>query len=86
MLKRSFLFIVLMFIGTMAGYAQCAMCRTTIVNNVSHGETAVAASLNTGILYLFFTPYILVGVIAFFWYRKSKINDKELSIIRRFKR
>lgn len=86
MLKKSFLSIVLILMTTLAGFGQCAMCRTTIVNNVSHGETALAASLNTGILYLFFTPYILVGVIAFFWYRKSKINDKDFSIIRRFKR
>lgn len=86
MLKRSLLTVALMVMTVAVSFGQCAMCRTTIVNNVSHGETAVAASLNTGILYLFFTPYILVGVVAFFWYRKSKINDKDFSVIRRFKR
>ena len=58
-------------------FAQCAMCRTQVVNNVSHGETSLAASLNFGIMYLFFTPYILVGVIAFLWFRTSKINERK---------
>ena len=58
-------------------FAQCAMCRTQVVNNVSHGETSLAASLNFGIMYLFFTPYILVGVIAFLWFRTSRINERK---------
>lgn len=86
MLKKTLITMFLLLAVTVVSYGQCAMCRTTIVNNVSHGETALAASLNTGILYLFFTPYILVAIIGFFWYRNSKINDKDFSIISRLKR
>jgi len=86
MMKKLFLSLVLLLGFSLSGYAQCAMCRTTIVNNVSHGETAVAAALNTGILYLFFTPYILVALIVFLWYRNSKVNEKDVSIISRIKR
>lgn len=57
--------------------AQCAMCRTQIVNNVSHGETSFAAGLNFGIIYLFVTPYIVVGIVAYLWFRNAKVNEKE---------
>lgn len=65
--------------------AQCAMCRTQIVNNVSHGETSFAAGLNLGILYLFFTPYVAIGVVAYFWFKKSKVNERKKSIASRIK-
>ena len=52
--------------------AQCAMCRTQVVNNVSAGETSLAQGLNYGIMYLFFAPYALIGVIVYLWYKKSK--------------
>ncbi|AGA78362.1 hypothetical protein [Echinicola vietnamensis] len=52
--------------------AQCAMCRASVENNVSNGETTVGASLNMGILYLFVAPYLLAAVIGFLWYRNSK--------------
>ncbi|MBX2896146.1 MAG: hypothetical protein KF763_11930 [Cyclobacteriaceae bacterium] len=52
--------------------AQCAMCRTTLENNVSNGDIGIAAGINFGILYLFAAPYLIIGIIAFFWYRTSK--------------
>lgn len=67
-------------------WAQCAMCRTQIKNNVSHGETELAAGLNLGILYLFFTPYIAIALIAFLWFRYSKVNERKIDIIERIKR
>ena len=63
---------VFLFLGAMSlpflDFAQCVMCRTQVVNNVSHGETSLAAGLNFGIIYLFVTPYIAISVIAFFWF------------------
>ncbi|AWW33215.1 hypothetical protein DN752_16220 [Echinicola strongylocentroti] len=52
--------------------AQCAMCRASVENNVSNGDTTVGASLNLGILYLFAAPYLLAAIIGFLWYRNSK--------------
>jgi len=53
--------------------AQCAMCRTQVVNNVSAGEQlTLAQGLNYGIMYLFFAPYVAMGVVAYFWFKKSK--------------
>lgn len=65
--------------------AQCAMCRTQVVNNVSHGETNLAAGLNLGIMYLFFAPYLFLGVIAFLWYKKAKVKPKTKSVLERIK-
>ena len=66
--------------------AQCAMCRTQVVNNVSHGETSLAAGLNLGILYLFFTPYIAIAVIALLWFKYSKKYEPKESIASRLRR
>ena len=62
--------------------AQCAMCRTTIENNVSAGDTALGSGLNMGILYLFVTPYLIIATIAYLWYKKSLENAKKVSLIR----
>ena len=77
---KKFVLISLAFLIPMINWAQCAMCRTQIKNNVSHGETELAAGLNLGILYLFFTPYVMLGVIGFLWYRNSKRNDKTIDL------
>lgn len=84
-MKRGLL-LTLVSLVPMINWAQCAMCRTQIKNNVSHGETELAAGLNLGILYLFFTPYVMLGVIGFLWYRYSKRNDKKISFIRNTQR
>ncbi len=52
--------------------AQCAMCRATVENNISSGENRIGSGLNTGILYLMVTPYLVISVIGYFWYRNSK--------------
>lgn len=57
--------------------AQCAMCRTQVVNNVSHGDTALAAGLNFGITYLLAAPYVAIGIVAFFWFRNAKANERK---------
>lgn len=62
--------------------AQCAMCRTTIENNVSAGDTALGSGLNLGILYLFVTPYLIIATIAYLWYKKSRENAKKVSLLR----
>jgi hypothetical protein len=50
------------------------MCRASVESTVSEGNIGLAAKLNTGILYLFVTPYIVVAIVAYLWYKKSKQN------------
>ena len=51
--------------------AQCAMCRASVESSISEGA-GVGAGLNAGILYLSAFPYLILGVLAFLWYRNSK--------------
>jgi hypothetical protein len=57
--------------------AQCAMCRASIENNASNGDTALASSLNTGIMYLFATPYLAIIIVGSLWYYTSKKNGRK---------
>ena len=66
-------------------WAQCAMCRTQVKNNVSHGETTLAEGLNNGIMFLFFTPYAVVFTIIILWYRFSKVDRTKFSLIDRLR-
>ncbi|MDA0195855.1 MAG: hypothetical protein O2887_07625 [Bacteroidetes bacterium] len=80
---RKLLFLLtsyLLFFGdSTSAVAQCAMCRATVVNNVSNGEQlGLAASLNTGIVYLFIMPYLLVALIGFLWYRSAKSGSTSI--------
>jgi hypothetical protein len=63
-----------------ATFAQCAMCRASVENNVSNGDTSIGAGLNNGILYLFLMPYLIAGTIGFFWYRAAKNKKSKLSL------
>ena len=58
--------------------AQCAMCKASVESNVNEDGIGFAAKLNTGILYLFITPYLLAIVIGYFWYKKSKEHKRKL--------
>ena len=51
--------------------AQCAMCTATAETSNDAGSSA-AHGLNKGVMYLFLTPYIIIGTIAYFWRRSVK--------------
>lgn len=68
---------VFLLLSITGAYAQCAMCRATLENNVSNGDPGIAAGINFGIMYLFFAPYVAVGAVAFFWYRTTKSNARK---------
>jgi hypothetical protein len=64
------------WVVTEAGsWAQCAMCKASVENNISEGSAGLAAGLNTGILYLFVAPYLMVTLIGLLWYWKSKAHN-----------
>lgn len=57
-------FFILTFFKT---NAQCAMCRAVLENEV---DQSAAKGINDGIIYLMSIPYILVGLVIFFIYKK----------------
>jgi hypothetical protein len=48
--------------------AQCSICTKT-AQQLGEGP---AQGLNSGIMYLMFTPFILVGLIGYRWYKTNK--------------
>jgi hypothetical protein len=69
---------VISFLSSLGAFAQCAMCRASVENNVSNGETSIGAGLNNGILYLVVMPYLMAGIIGYLWYRSSKKKKARL--------
>lgn len=72
-MKKYFAVLVLMIVALQSN-AQCAMCKAVVESNQSSG---LADGLNSGIIYLMFFPYLLIGGVAYLMYRhrkKSRIN------------
>ena len=63
------LFIYLLFAGAPA-QAQCSICTRT---SEQMGEQP-AKGMNAGILYLAFTPFALIGIIAYRWWKNNRKN------------
>lgn len=61
-------FFLLMGFFTYSVNAQCSICTKT-AQQLGEGP---AQGLNSGILYLMFTPFILVGVIGYRWWKNNK--------------
>jgi hypothetical protein len=70
-LRGSILVLALTCLGTIQVDAQCPMCRMSLESNLKNGGT-VGKGINAGILMLLTTPYLLVGGIAFVWFRNRK--------------
>jgi len=56
--------------------AQCPMCRMSAESNLKNGGTE-GKGLNTGILYMLATPYLLVGTIGFLWWRNRRKEEED---------
>lgn len=65
------LVICLFILITMDASAQCPMCKMSAESNLANGGTA-GKGLNAGIIYMLATPYLLVGTVAFLWWRNKK--------------
>jgi len=72
------LFFALNFATVPEVQAQCPMCRIAAESNLENGGTA-GKGLNNGILYILATPYLLVGVIGFVWWRNRRKEENEES-------
>jgi len=83
MKKLTVIFGMLMiFILTSADtFAQCAMCRGSVESSMGNGRNNVGVGLNTGIVYLFVMPYLIVAVMGYLWYRNSKKNQQERAFV-----
>ncbi|NLR92336.1 hypothetical protein [Flammeovirga agarivorans] len=71
-MKKLLLTTLFTFVSFAVTFGQCAMCRATVENNISSGESAVGAGLNTGIIYLMVMPYVLISSIVYLWVKKTR--------------
>ncbi|MFN4316195.1 MAG: hypothetical protein ACK4E0_18045 [Chitinophagaceae bacterium] len=62
------LFLGLALLFSMAADAQCSICTKTAQQL---GEKP-AKALNTGILYLAFTPMAIIGFLAYRWWKNNR--------------
>tara|TARA_R110002049_G_scaffold269021_2_gene445786 strand:- start:97 stop:360 length:264 start_codon:yes stop_codon:yes gene_type:complete len=81
-IKIFFLSVFTVLASTIGAIAQCAMCRATVETSMADGDVTIAAGLNTGIFYLLAAPYIVISVIAYLWYKKSRENAKKVKAVR----
>ena len=72
------LFFALNFTAMPAAQAQCPMCRMSAETNLENGGTA-GKGLTKGILYMLATPYLIVGVIGYLWWRNRRKEEEEES-------
>ena len=56
--------------------AQCAMCKAVLDSNMQNGEEAVGKGINSGIMYIMFIPYILLGTVGYFMYKHYKKTNQ----------
>lgn len=69
MKKIIFITCLILFFVPQLSEAQCAMCRAVLE---SEEGNAAAEGINNGIIYLMAVPYILVGGLFYFVYKKLK--------------
>jgi hypothetical protein len=71
-MKNLVVFFIVMFLFLNIDLvAQCPMCKMAAESNLKNGGTA-GKGLNAGILYMLRTPYLLVGGLAFWWFKNRK--------------
>jgi hypothetical protein len=69
--------VILFILSASSTWAQCAMCRGSVESSMGNGRNNVGVGLNTGIMFLFIMPYLIVAVIGYLWYRNSKRAQQE---------
>lgn len=75
--KIALVFVLLILATSLSSdlYAQCPMCRLTAESNLANGGVD-GKGLNRGILFLLATPYLLIGFIAYNWWKNRKSEEE----------
>lgn len=73
-MKKKTILLIFTILISLTSRAQCAMCRAVLE---SEAGQATAKGINDGIVYLMAIPYLLVGGIGYFIYRKYSTLKKQ---------
>lgn len=63
--------ILLSLFSSITAHAQCSMCQAVAESSRDAGTTN-SDGINKGVMYLFFTPYLIIGTVGYFWWRARK--------------
>ena len=78
MIKKILYLLVFLINTSLELYSQgCSMCRGIVESDANSGGTGISSSINSGIVYLFTSTYILIIVGGVFWYYRSRKHVKE---------
>lgn len=67
----AFLMGLLLSLAPLAAQAQCTMCKSQVEAARQERDDYDVAGLNKGIVYMMTVPYILMGAVGYFWYRRT---------------
>lgn len=70
---------ITLLLSVAIAFAQCALCKSSVQ---SSGDANLIAGLRSGILFLLFVPYLVIGSIAFAIYRACKTQAQLRSKLR----
>ena len=76
--KIIFLTVLILVVAHVA-FSQCAMC-TEVADEASKNGSSAGDGINKGVLYLFLSPYLIVGTIGFIWWRSRRKAQQELQL------
>jgi hypothetical protein len=71
------LLVMVMIVATPA-FSQCAMC-TAVADEAAKSGSTAGDGINKGVLYLFLSPYLVVGTIGFIWWRSRREAQESLA-------
>ena len=78
MINKITLLIFILFLFSIESFSQgCSMCRGIVESDANSGGTGISSSINSGIVYLFTSTYVLIIIGAVFWYYRSSIYLKD---------
>ncbi len=70
-MKKLFLLFFILMLAADVAFGQCAMC-TAVADEATKNGSSAGAGINKGVLYLFLSPYLIVGTLGFIWWRNKK--------------
>ncbi len=67
-----------LLLASQPAWSQCAMC-TAVADEAAKNGSSAADGVNKGVLFLFVSPYLIVGTIGFLWWRARRRAQQELA-------
>lgn len=73
-MKKIVISILIFIVSFSNSIAQCPMCKAGVESSRTLHTKSVGNGLNTGILMLLVTVYVVAAVVGYLWYKNYKRN------------